>query len=197
MSNPSSVADHQHVSGPLVNTYPTYREMTNNNIIFTYRGIVTSDLVTHVLEIMEEKLEEDQQSRKLSKKVYNVMVECLTNIYSDEEAPADPEFDPTAILLVRRDDETYSVSTGHYIENATVHGLKNMLDKINAMDLEGLKELYQEVLRTEDPAATGLTNLAIIDLARKSKHKLNYEFKYISRNYTFFTLESRISRDSL
>ncbi|MDX2061933.1 MAG: SiaB family protein kinase [Bacteroidia bacterium] len=178
-------------------TYPTFKDMQDNNVIFVYKGIVNSDLVTHVLEMMSEKMEEDKQDRRLSKKVFNVMVECLTGAYTDEALEGKEGYDPTTVLLVKRDDTAYVVATGYYIHNPKVQTIKHMLDRINGMSIEEMKEFYQEVISREDPGATGFTDLAIIDLARKSKHKLQYQFKYISPEFTFFSLESRISQQSL
>lgn len=178
-------------------TYECYKDMFDNNIIFSYRGIVTSDLVTNVLDIMEERLEEDGQSKKLSKKVFNVMVECLTNVYVDEDRLFHEGYDPSALLLVSRENNAYKVTTGNYIPTRSVKDLKLMIDRINSMEKEELKTYYQEILCMEEPDANGLTNLAIIDLARKSRNKLVYQFKYENNNYTFFTLESQISKSSI
>jgi hypothetical protein len=65
------------------------------------------------------------------------------------------------------------------------------------MDSEELKVYYQQMLTQEEPTSSGLTLLGVIDLARKSKHKLEYQFKYESERYTYFTLEARISKYSL
>lgn len=183
-------------SRPLTFTYPTYKDMYDNNIIFAYRGVVTSDLVTNVLEVMEERLEEDGQSKKLSKKVFNVMVECLTNVYVDEVRLDDADYDPQALLLVKKVNNTYRVVTGIYINTPLVNRLKGNIDKINNMTKEELKAYYQETLCLEEPT-TGISTLGIIDLARKSKHKLVYNFKYESQKFTFFTLESQISKNSI
>lgn len=186
-----------YMSGSLSITYPTYKDMYDNNIIFGYRGIVTSDFVTSVLDIMEERLEEERQSKKLAKKVFNVMVESLTNIYVDEDKRAKDDFDHTALLLVKRVNDAYRVTTGSYVPTRDVKALKHMLDKINCMTHDELKLYYQEILQLEDATASGLTSLAIIDLARKSKNKLVYNFKFESEKITFFTLESEISQKSL
>lgn len=178
-------------------TYPTFKDMQDNNVIFIYKGVVNSDLVTHVLDMMTEKMEEDGQDKRLSKKVFNVMVECLTGVYTDETLVGKEGYDPTTVLLVKKDEDSYIIITGHFIHNVRVSHIKNMLDRINLMGIQQLKELYQEVLTRENPEESGLTDLAIVDLARKSKHKLQYQFKYITTEFTFFSLESRISRQSL
>ncbi|MCS7086194.1 MAG: SiaB family protein kinase [Bacteroidia bacterium] len=184
------------VGSPLHNTYPIYKDMYDNNVIFSYRGLVTSDLVTSVLGIMEERLEEDRQNRRMSKKVFNVMVECLTNVYLDE-MKSNTGYDPSALLLIKRVAGLYIVTTGSYIPTASIGELKKFIDRVNGMDAVELKALYQELLSEESPMASGLTRLGIIDLARKSKNRLIYQFKYENEHYSFFTLESHINYTSV
>lgn len=195
----SNVTGKKYSSGPLAITYPTYKDMNDNNIIFGYRGIVTSDLVTNVLDIMGERLEGDGQSKKLSKKVFNVMVECLTNAYVDENGnPGIPEgYDPSALLLVKKIAKSYRVTTGNLVQTQDVKKLKKMIDEINEMSYDELKAHYQQMLASEENNTIGLTNLGIIDLARKSKNRLVYNFKFESERYTLFTLELEISGKSL
>jgi len=178
-------------------TYPCYKDMFDNKIMFAFKGIVTSDLVTRVLEIMETRLEEERGNKKISKKVYNVMVECLTNVYADEAKATKKEYDPTAILLVRKVDKSYHVTTGNYISNNRVQELKRILDKINAMSKENLRSYYQEVLVKEESGTQGLTTLGIVDLARKSRQNLAYQFKYVNEDFTFFSIEAKISANSI
>lgn len=194
----SNVTGKKYASGPLAITYPTYKDMNDNNIIFGYRGIVTSDLVTNVLDIMGERLEGDGQSKKLSKKVFNVMVECLTNVYVDENGKPDWEgYDPSALLLVKKIAKSYRVTTGNLVQTQNVKQLKKMIDDINEMSHEELKAYYQQMLSAEESKSLGLTNLGIVDLARKSKNQLVYNFKFESERYTLFTLELEISGNSL
>lgn len=181
---------------PLHNTYPIYKDMFDNNVIFSYRGLVTSDLVTSVLSIMEERMEEEKQSRKMSKKVFNVMVECLTNVYLDE-LKTSLGYDPSALLLIKRVAGLYIVTTGSYIPTSSISDLKKFIDKINGLDVNELKALYQELLAQGEPVSSGLTRLGIIDLARKSRNRLIYQFKYENEHYSFFTLESQINYLSL
>jgi len=183
-------------STPLLSTYATYKDMYDNNIIYSFKGIVTADLVSHVLNIMGDTFEEDKSSKKLEKKVSNVMVECLTNVYADEETADDLGYDPSALLMVKRVGTQYHIITCNNIPNRRVRPLKKFLDKINLMDQDILKEFHHDTLnqtRAEDETE-GFSNLGIIDLARKSKNQLNYNFKYINQQYSFFSLEATITK---
>jgi len=185
--------DSSQMNGPLQFSYPCFIDMLSNNLVFMYRGVVTSDLVTYVLQIMEERLEEDKVSKKTSKKVFNVMVECLRNVYSDGINQELSEIESTAILLVKSEDDGYLVSTGNYIKNTEVELLKNRLDKINQMDGEKLKVYYQELL-SSPVTEKGITSLGMIDIARKSKQKISYQFQTVNEFFTFFTLVAKVVR---
>ncbi|MFO0399156.1 MAG: DUF6272 family protein, partial [Sphingobacteriia bacterium] len=126
------------------------------------------------------------------------MVECLTNVYAEETTPIEkPHYDPTALLLVKKVLDAYVVITGSFIATNTVSKLKKVLDHINSLDKDGLKDFYVEQLSSETRHAhNGLTVLGMVDLARKSKHQLTYQFKLEDAAYTYFLLEARISPQS-
>ena len=185
------------VGVPLKASAPLYRSMFLDNVMFMYMGFVTSDLVSHVLEIMEDRLEDDRNDRRFSKKVYNVLVECLTNVYVDENSQHLPGYDPTSLLMVRKVDQCYIVSTGSYISAQREEELRTALEKINSLDIDGLKAYHKEILITEDPSLAGITTLGLIDLARKSKNPLNFEFSHNTGTSVFFCLETTIHHGSV
>ena len=61
--------------------YELYQTMERENILLSFKGVVTSDLLSSVLSIMESKMDYMDESPKLKKKVFNVVVECLQNLY--------------------------------------------------------------------------------------------------------------------
>jgi hypothetical protein len=97
------------------------------------------------------------------------------------------------MLLVKKENSTYKVTTGNFMPTKKVGAMKAMIDKINGMNKEQLKTYYKEVLCLEEPSLSGFTDLAMIDLARKSSNKVTYQFKWENEHITFFTLESQIS----
>ena len=65
----------------MLDIYDFYDKMERNNIMLSFKGDITSELLTSILSIMESKLENLQEEPKIKKKVYNVLVECLQNLY--------------------------------------------------------------------------------------------------------------------
>jgi hypothetical protein len=194
MSGEKTVSE-ANTSAAIHNTYPIYKDMLDNNIVYAYRGIVSADLVAHVLTIMDDAIDGENQSKKLSKKVSNIMVECMTTVYVDEDQMKNTNYDPSAMLLVKKMMNSYAIVTGRFIPNRQVHIIKQLVDELNQLDHTQVKAYYQDKLAKEPTDQTGITSLGIIDLARKSRNPLSYFFKYVNQDYTFFSLEAKISRE--
>lgn len=180
-------------------TYSYYKNMQLNNIIFVYQGEVTADLVSSILHMMENKLDGDGEDKKIKKKVFNVMVECLQNVYHhldtmEVNVSADDINDRTALLMIGKEEKDYYVITGNHIINERIVDLKRKLERVNNSDREELKALYQEILANEPMSEKGTAGLGMIDIARKSGQKLGFDFHPVNDKYSFFSLEAKVSR---
>jgi Family of unknown function (DUF6272) len=180
-------------------TYSYYKNMQLNNIIFVYQGEVTADLVSSILHMMENKLDGDGEDKKIKKKVFNVMVECLQNVYHHLDtlpvAQVEAEInDRTALLMIGKEEKDYYVITGNHIEVDRIDDLKRKLERVNQADKQELKALYQEILSNESFSEKGTAGLGMIDIARKSGQKLGYDFHPVNEKYSFFSLEAKVSR---
>jgi hypothetical protein len=74
-----------------------------------------------------------------------------------------------------------------------VENLKSKLIRINGMTKEELKEYYKEVLNNDEFSSKGGGGLGMIDIARKSGQKLNFQFVPVDNNFTFFSLNIKIA----
>lgn len=169
--------------------YAFYESMVRNNILLSFKGDLSSELLESLLQIMEGKMEKLQEEPKMRKKVFNVLVECLQNLYhhSDDEASR------SVLLMIGKEKEFYLISTGNYILKDKVEPLQKRIDEINAMNKDELKNHYQNALNTNEFSAKGGGGLGMIDIARKSGQKLIYEFKPINDKHSFFSLQIRIA----
>ena len=184
----------------MLDIYDFYEKMERNKIMLSFKGDITSELLTSILQIMESKLDNMQEEPRLKKKVYNVLVECLQNLYHhmdevsfndlDEEA----KITRSAIFMIGKQQEYYSIITGNYILTKNVDGFKAKLDKINNMDKEQLKDYYKEVLSEGGFSEKGGGGLGMIDIARKSGQKLDYTFTQVDDKYSFFNLNIKITQ---
>ena len=179
----------------MLDIYDFYDKMERNHILLSFKGDITSELLTSILQIMESKLENLQEEPKVKKKVYNVLVECLQNLYHhmDEVDMLTSDKTRSAIFMIGKFDNHYNIITGNYIRSENVQGLDSRLQEINTMTQDQLKEYYKKVLANGEMSAKGGGGLGMIDIARKTGEKLNYTFMPIDDKYSFFSLNIKIS----
>lgn len=176
--------------------FDLYNRMESDKILLSFKGDVTSDLTASILHIIEQRLIEMQETPKLRKKVYNVLVECLQNLYHHiDDALDDVEDRPdkrSAIFTIGLNSQGYSITTGNYIDTAKVNRFSEQLDRINSLDTDELKQFYKEVLSNDERSQRGGGGLGMIDIARKTGKKLNYDFIRVTDNLSFFSLNINI-----
>jgi hypothetical protein len=176
----------------LSNVYQLYRSMEEENVILSFKGIITADLLTSVLHLMEAKMETMEESPRTRKRVFSVLVECLQNIYHHlDDNPTQADFEAhnrSAVVLISKVNNQFLIRTGNCINIPKIMELKERLDTINAMDQDGLREMYQTSLSEAAMSPKATAGLGMIDIARKSGNKLDYEFLEIDSKMGFFCL---------
>jgi hypothetical protein len=178
--------------------YELYQTMEKENILLSFKGVVTSDLLTSVLSIMETKMDYMDESPKTKKKVFNVLVECLQNLYHHIEDGAEAERNiekieaKSALFMIAKKDEQFVISTGNYIDWDNARELEKRLQEINGMDKDALKKYYQNVLNNGAVSDKGTAGLGMIDIARKSGNKLEFQFLQVNDALCFFCLNIKI-----
>jgi hypothetical protein len=173
-----------------------YSDLGKGDVILAYKGSITSDLINDVLEGVEKKLEEAQEESKTRKKIYNVLVESMQNLFHHIEEyhegiteNLDPKF---GVIVIEREDRLYKVTTGNFVNSTKIKFLKEKIDKINSLTKDELKDMYKFILNHQKLSAKGGGGLGLVDIARKTGNKLEYAFYNYNNNYYFFNLTIRI-----
>ena len=178
--------------------YDIFTKLDERNILLSFKGMVTSDLLTTILSIMESKMEAYEEKPKVKKKVFNVLVECLQNLYHhiDKDADIDENaatHDNSALLMIAKNENDYKIMTGNYMETKHVNTLQEKLELVNSMDKAQLKAYYKEILSNGARSEKGTAGLGMIDIARKSGQKLGFDFKQVENGLTFFSLTVKVA----
>ena len=174
-------------------------DQTIGDIVLKYRGNIDSDVINHVLDTVEGKMVEVNEQSKLRKKVYNVLVESLQNLYHHvDRVPADFE-DQTSerygLLAVKKVKDGYRIITGNFVHVENIERLEAKIKRINRSSHEEIKELYKFILNHQRISAKGGGGLGLVDIARKTGNKLEYAFKKYNDNYSFFYLDILVNEE--
>ncbi len=182
----------------MLDIYDLYNKMECNKIMLSFKGDVTSELTTSILQIMESKMETMEEQPRVKKRVYNVLVECLQNLYHHVDDVEDGIIeangnDKSAIFMIGHNGNGYSIMTGNYIMNSQIPGFKDLLKRINSLSSDELKALYKNILSSDELSEKGGGGLGMIDIARKTQQKLDFEFNQVSDKYSFFSLNIKVA----
>lgn len=177
---------------PITDVYDFYKKMEDENIILSFKGVFTAELLTSILNILETKMTDLEIPVKKKRRVFNILVECFQNLYHHIELITDTDAkemeQKTALVMIKQKGESFMVRTGNFIDRRLIPEVQSRLDHVNALDEEGLRDLYREKLGDEERSSKGTAGLGFIDIARKSKNKLEYAFVDVNEKMSFFCL---------
>ncbi len=172
-----------------------YNKMNKGEVILSYKGSITADLITNVLGLIELKLEDSDEKPNIKKRIYNVLVEILQNLFHHVD---DPDFSVEeygnnfGVFVISKVVDGFQVSTGNFIKSERRQFIQNRLDKINSLTKEELKEFYKFVLNNQKFSDKGGGGLGLIDMAKRTSKKLDYTFYPYNGKFEFFSLSVHI-----
>ncbi len=163
---------------------------------YIYRGKFTKNITANLLALTETNLEKAEDTQRLKKKIYFVMVECLQNITKHQDKIKDIVGEESAILVIQKKRNNYYITTGNIIENSNIQKLTGQLEKVNSLSPDELKLYYQEMLINGEISSKGGAGLGLIAMARKTGNKLIYDFQKVNDKISYFYLRNEIPLES-
>jgi hypothetical protein len=176
-----------------------FSDLTDKDIILFYRGNIDSDVINQILDAIEDKMVNINELPKLRKRVYNVLVESLQNLYHHVDRVPDDFEDQKSekfgLLVVKKVVGGYKITTGNFVNTGNIEKLEEKIKRINRSSHEEIKELYKFILNHQRISDKGGGGLGLVDIARKTGNKLEYEFKEYNEKYSFFYLNILVTEE--
>ncbi|MBR6279435.1 MAG: SiaB family protein kinase [Bacteroidales bacterium] len=179
-----------------------YLEVKKGNLIAAHEGEITSEVITEFLSKVEDSLLQNGEAVKIVRKLYNILVEALQNLYHHLEIPPkdyseslhlDENCRYAFCTLVKEGKGSFKITTGNFVKGKTIQFLKDRIEQLNYLSTYELKELYKRVLNNDEFSEKGGGGLGFIEMARMSGNKLGYDFIKYDSQYSFFVLEIHIN----
>lgn len=163
------------------------------HLIFGYKGTLTNELVTAILQLSDAKLKELKASFKLKKSVVNILIECLQNVlYHSETAGEHANAGSHCIFLLGKTEDRVYIRIGNYIRIAQQDYLKTRLDSMNSLGQEEIHNLYLDVLDQGQISPKGGAGLGLLRILKDSGQPVTYEFHPVDDSKSFFCLEVNV-----
>lgn len=172
--------------------YDLYKHMFRENLHLAYQGEFNVNITDRLLELSEKNLTYIDVEKKVKKKVYHIMVECLQNICKHQDKISETSKDRAGIFMISKYDNQYCITSGNLIENKNISFLKDKLNQINSLDKEELKRAYRVILEDGQFSKKGGAGLGLMDIARKSGRKLTFDFETLDKKTSYFYFQTTL-----
>ncbi|NJO03939.1 MAG: hypothetical protein HC880_21710 [Bacteroidia bacterium] len=170
-----------------------YDELLDNGISLVYLGEFSHEITKMFTSMAEDDM--DRKSEKIStkKKVYHVMVETLQNMNKHSDDLTDEGNIGRGMFMIAKKNKSYYVITSNRVSRAKKESLEEMLEKINASSMDELREMYLSQIKQGKISEKGGAGLGLIDIARKTTGRHDYQFIPYDADSFFFILKVEIN----
>ncbi len=163
--------------------------MMRKRMMFVYRGIVTNVNSLSLLMLLEREMESSEFGFAARKRLFMFVLESLQNV-SRHTSPND--YARMSVVAYSKSDSGYSVATGNVMDAGNVPELRKRLRQINRLDPDEVRKIYRKMLETTEISNKGGAGLGLIEMAKKTGNKLDYDFIKIDPDYYYYVLSKTV-----
>lgn len=169
-------------------------EMASNGFSLVYEGEFSHEVMKMFTTMAERDMDKTNEEKSVKRKVFHVMVECLQNMTKHSDDYDEEDRIGNGLFIVGKKEGVWNVITANKILKTRIDDLKSSIEYINSLSKEELNALYKKQIREGSISDKGGAGLGLIDIARKTGRKLDYQFLPLedSENY-FFLLKVLIN----
>ncbi len=170
-----------------------YDELVNNGLSLVYLGDFNQEITKMFTSMAEDEMDKNNEEASIKRKVYHVMVETLQNMSKHSDEITDVNEIGKGLFMIGKKDDCYYIITSNKISAEKKDILEKMLKAVNAASPEELKEMYKKQIKEGKLSSKGGAGLGLIDIARKTNNKHDYQFLPFSDDHYFFILKVEIN----
>jgi len=170
-----------------------YEEMVNNGLSLVYLGEFNQEITKMFTAMAEEEMLKSNEEALIKKRVYHVMVETLQNMKRHSDEIADKNTIGKGLFMIGKSKNAYHIITCNKILNEKKVMLQAALDQINSSTPEELNDMYRQQIKNGKISSKGGAGLGLIDIARKTEQKHDYQFLPHDDENFLFILRAEIN----
>jgi hypothetical protein len=166
----------------------------SDKVVFSYMGKPTHEMIDLILEMSESKLRIIESRSNIVKRIVNVLIEILQNIFNHGEDFSVVDHQSFKYFLYKRGDD-YFIVTENFIKTQDVKNLVSKLDAYLSMSDEDITRTYRKTLDNGGFSNKGGAGLGLINIIRRSNGNLEYNFSKVDNENSLFRMSVQIKVD--
>lgn len=164
-------------------------KMMKERLMFVYRGVVTNENSVPLLMLLEKEMENSEFAFVGRKRLFMFVLESLQNVtrHSDHNQFAD-----MSLVVYSKTGNGYTVTTGNVLPTSRINDLKSRLVEINKLNADEIRNIYRQMLSNSEFSSKGGAGLGLIEMAKKTGNKLDYDFVQLDDEHSYFILSKTV-----
>jgi len=164
-------------------------KMMKERLMFVYRGVVTTENSVPLLMLLEKEMENSEFGFVGRKRLFMFVLESLQNVsrHSTQNQHAD-----MSLVVYSKSGNGYTVTTGNVLPTTAIKDLRLRLDEINSLETKEIRNVYRQMLSSSEFSSKGGAGLGLIEMAKKTGNKLDYDFVELDKDYSYFILSKTV-----
>ena len=168
--------------------------MAKPGTIVDFEGVLSFGTIEMLLSKLRSSGEFQEMRKPTKKRIYSIFVESIDNVF--KYAARFPGKGLTSgkvprVSVFRKKDD-YIVKVGNLVLNEDIGNIRFKLDRVNQLDNEALKSLYEEVINRESTISETGAGLGLITMAMRTEEDIKYNFSPVDTEYSFFEMQIKI-----
>ncbi len=159
--------------------------LINDKLTLLYQGAFVDTITEKVVNIGDSFISTSEFS-KAKKKVSFLMVECFQNVIRHGDSDMKLKKEKSDFFLVRNQFDYHYIIAANLIKNSNIEALEDKLLNINKLEKDELREHYFNSLENNQMSIKGGAGLGLIEMARKTGEKIDFEFYPFDKSYSIF-----------
>jgi hypothetical protein len=171
-----------------------FKELQKNDLCFAYSGSFFDSITHKIIDLTQHNIDSSGNFVKIKNKISFLMAECYQNVVRHGKTAVDYEndIDKSSAFFVRSIGTSFYITSANLVLNSTIDTIKEKLDKVNSLSQDELRLLQKQVLAKGKLSEKGGAGLGIIEMARRTDQKINYDFERINDTSSMFYLQLKI-----
>ena len=168
--------------------------MADEKLIIDFEGAISFEIMEKLLNELKSARQFNALRKPVRKRVYGTVVESIDNIlkYSATVQGKVKVLQRLPMIMVIENGGKFVVSAGNLIQNEQIDDLRFKLDRVNQMDDEALKSLYEEVINKEASEEDRGAGLGLITMALRTNENIRFNFDPAGPVHSYFTMHITI-----
>lgn len=169
----------------------------NDLVIMNFQGLITQSSIVDLAKTVESILHSFDEEETKIRTIFEIIIEVMQNMLSysyDSVDLGDNTYQSNGDIRItlNKDSHTYLINSGNLISITKKESIQSSLDEINVLDFDELKEVYKERRKSRRRNHGRGAGLGFLDIARKSKNKLVYDFIENDEHSLMFNLHIKL-----